>query len=339
VIVALNLSMLDDVSLDFRDAGMPARAPLAAFEEDPDNPRFEKSPEEFDRFLADVRARGILQPVVVRRLENGRLRICFGARRYRAAVELGLSDIPYVITEDQRQLDGYAQVSENQQRSQLQPLELATFIEKKVKEGESRRAVASSLGIDPSAVTHLLALVGEPPAFLMELYHSRLCRSPWILYRLRLMWGTEPSLIEDACARASEFNGALLEALEDRVAPDRGALTGDDGDVVAGGKPTTAVMNYALGTAVPGEAPAGIADVPSAKAPRRKTTVRRRSPNPELLWPQMFGICEGREVLLLPDLASREGQMFVRFVSSGMSEQEEVAVDSIRLTRLLRSAS
>jgi ParB family chromosome partitioning protein len=334
--VTLNLSMLDDVLGDFRAAGMPAMAPLAAFEEDPDNPRFERSTEEFDRFLADVRERGILQPIVVRRLDDGRLRIRFGARRYRAAVELGLSHIPYVITEDPRQFDGYAQVSENQQRSQLQPLELATFIEKKVREGESKRAIAASLGIDPAAVTHLLALVGEPPSFLLDLYHSRRSRSPWILYRLRFMWNIAPSLVTDACALAGELNGAFLEALEDRIAPDRGALANVEG---AGSEPTTAATNGALEQGGAGQAAAGLADVPLAKPARRRTKVRPRSPNPEVLWPQLFGTCEGREVLLLPGLASREGQMFVRFVSSGMSEQEEVAVDSIRLTRLLRSAS
>ena len=180
------------------------RAPLSAFEEDPDNPRTEFDDPEFADFVADVRVRGILMPVVVREIE-GKLRIRFGHRRYRAAQLLHLADLPYVVTEDERQFDDYSQVSENQKRTPLQPLELAHFIQKKLNLGEKKKDVASKIGIDASAVTHLLSLV-DAPAFLLELYHSRKCRAPHYLYELRKLHEKSPELVAERCQSADDID-------------------------------------------------------------------------------------------------------------------------------------
>jgi ParB family chromosome partitioning protein len=228
--MVLDLSMLDDAEY-FRSSatrGRAERAPLSSFEEDPDNPRFESLPEEFAALVENVRLHGILQPIVVRRLENNRLRIRFGARRFRAAMQLGLPDAPYVVTEDPRQLDDYSQIAENERRTSLQPLELATFIAKKLAQGESKSAVATKLGIHPSAVTQLLCLTGDVLPFVLELYHSRVCRSPQYLYRLTKLWRIDARLVEDACAGATEVGLQLVEAIEASVkktgtaAPDPG---------------------------------------------------------------------------------------------------------------------
>lgn len=58
--------------------------------------------------------------------------VCCGSVSVLAATAprsgLGLADAPYVVTDDERQFDDYAQVAENEQRAPLQPLELAAFI-------------------------------------------------------------------------------------------------------------------------------------------------------------------------------------------------------------------
>lgn len=194
-------------------AALPPRAPLALFEEDPDNPRFEHDAAAFEALVVDIGRHGILQPIVVRQLENGKLRIRFGACRFRAAVRLGLADAPYVTTEDERQLDDYAQVSENARRAPLQPLELATFIAKKLALGEKKRMVAERLQMDPSALTHLLALVGDAPAWLLELYHANRCRTPQYLYALRRLDRDHPDLVAARCAQATEVDKHFLDAL------------------------------------------------------------------------------------------------------------------------------
>lgn len=194
-------------------ATLPARAPLALFEEDPENPRFEHDAKAFEALVIDVGQRGILQPIVVRPLDGGKLRIRFGARRYRAAVRLGLADAPYVTTEDERQFDDYAQVSENARRAPLQPLELATFIAKKLKQGAKKNNVAQRLQMDPSALTHLLALVGDAPAWLLELYHAHRCRTPQYLYLLRRLARNHPEMVAARCAEVPDVDKHFLDTL------------------------------------------------------------------------------------------------------------------------------
>jgi len=136
--------------------------PLSNFEEDPANPRFDEVPEDFTALVDSIRAYGILQPIVVQGTGAKRLRIRFGSRRYRAAKQLNLPMLPYLLTTDERQLDDYAQVPENEKRMPLQPLGLATFIARRRARGDTKPVVADRVGIDPSAVTHLLSLASEP---------------------------------------------------------------------------------------------------------------------------------------------------------------------------------
>lgn len=160
--------------------GLIATAPPDAFEPDSNNPRLDTNVDpDFD---ADIKENGILQPIVVCE-EGGKLKIRFGHRRYYAALRVGIHAIPYVITEDPRHLDDYAQVAENEQRKGLSPLELATFIQRRIDKGDKKKYIAKRLHIDPSAITHLLALLNAPP-FILELYHSNKCRSPKYLYTL-----------------------------------------------------------------------------------------------------------------------------------------------------------
>jgi ParB family chromosome partitioning protein len=185
-------------------------AALSAFEEDPDNPRFEDEDGDFDVFVADVRRRGILQPVVVRLMPSGRLRLRFGHRRYRAACVLALAGLSYVVTEDPRQFDDYAQVAENQKHKTLQPLELGAFVLRKLAQGEKKKEVAARLDLDASAITHLLALADEPPPVLLELYHSRRCRTPQYLYELRKLLEVQPDLVAARAASAELIDRAWL---------------------------------------------------------------------------------------------------------------------------------
>lgn len=316
----LDLSALDDAAL----FAQPARAeqapvaPLAAFEPDPDNPRFEEDAVAFDALVADVRARGILQPIVARRMPDGKLRIRFGERRYRAALRLALERVPYVLTEDTRQFDDYAQVAENAQRQDLQPLELASFIERKVRLGETRRAVAKKLHLDPSAVTHLLALVANPPPLIMELYQSRRCRSPQYLYELRKLHDAAPALVERFFRDAVEVDKALVMAIAEQVR--------QAGSVPGAAAPLPAVQGTpgtAAGAVIASDAGASGSAVPLP--PRRRIG---RS-----VLPVLRGSYRGRSLqVLLTWAPSCDGMLGVRFDDA--DQDEEVAIGEVTLTRL-----
>ena len=71
-----------------------------------------------------------------------------------------------MISADPRQLDDYAQVSENRQRSELTPLEEAAFIKKRLDAGDKRKDIAIGMQVSASTITTLSALI-DPPAFLL----------------------------------------------------------------------------------------------------------------------------------------------------------------------------
>lgn len=350
--MALDLSALDD-SLLVAPAATAApsptapKAPLSRFEEDPDQPRFEFDDPEFEDFVEDVRAHGILQPVIVRPVDGtDRLRLRFGARRYRAAVRLQLAELPYFITEDERQFDDYAQVSENEQRKNLQPLELARFIAKKLAHGEKKKAVAAKLRIDPSAVTHLLSLV-EAPAFLLELYHSRKCRAPHYLYELRKMHDKNAEIVERRCAEADEIDRRLLVAIAEEIEPPAKAPAEPpvtvkdalDAPGVGGGGGSGAGNDGAAGAA-PGATEGD--DVQVLQLPGHNPDIEKQpggkpsDPN-KLKKPLLLGTYKGREVMIvLTQRPTKAGLVFIRFEDDGGSE-EEVAIGDVALTMLSES--
>jgi ParB family chromosome partitioning protein len=212
---------------------------------------------------------------------------------------------------------------------------MATFISKKVEQGESKRRIASRLGIDPAAVTHLLALVRDPPPFLMELYHARRCRSPWLLYRLRLLWDVDPVLTEAGCVEAGEINGALVDAL-DGMRAERGGAPGREAS--DNSELTSPRPNDAGAAPAPEQLLSGAAhEEPVPRGRRHKAGASMRKARSACPWPQLFGTVEGREVVVLPELlASSEGTVIVRFLGTDTTELE-VALDTIRLTKIVRS--
>jgi ParB family chromosome partitioning protein len=74
--------------------------------------------------VASVRAHGIIEPLVVRPLGDGRYEIVAGERRYRAALEAGLTEVPVVVREADDQEAFALAMAENTVRKDLDPLEV-----------------------------------------------------------------------------------------------------------------------------------------------------------------------------------------------------------------------
>jgi ParB family chromosome partitioning protein len=315
--MGLDLSMLDAASIAPSASHLPPKAPPEAFEEDPEQPRFEfDEDEEFIALVDDVKCRGILQPLVVRRMPSGRLRIRFGARRYRACVRAGLVAIPYIETEDERQLDDYAQVAENARRKPLQPMEVARFVMRKLAAGESKKAVASKLDVDASAITHLLTLVEDPPPLLLELYHSRRCRAPYYLYLLRKLLRRDAAFVEDRLAAAATVDIGLIENMTRQLR-----------------ERTMALRNTMQ---PPADAPLESEPVVAAESVIAASMPRERSPT--LSKPQLLGTHEGRALeLLLHRRPDTDGAVWVRYEEDGAIMQIQIVEVSLRCLRHQRA--
>ena len=104
----------------------PRRAPIENLRPNPRNPRRLFTDDELDELTNSIRERGIIQPIVVRALQNDNFEIIAGERRWRAAQRAGLHDVPVAIVEanDAQALE-YA-IIENVQRADLNPIEEAS---------------------------------------------------------------------------------------------------------------------------------------------------------------------------------------------------------------------
>jgi ParB family chromosome partitioning protein len=98
------------------------KIPINLLVPNPYNPRAVAKPD--PALVASVRAHGIIEPLVVRPLGDGRYEIVAGERRYRAAQEAGLTEVPVVVWEADDQEAFALAMAENTVRKDLDPLEV-----------------------------------------------------------------------------------------------------------------------------------------------------------------------------------------------------------------------
>jgi ParB family chromosome partitioning protein len=123
-------------------------------------PRRNFDPDKLQELADSISAQGVVQPIVVRPLGDGRYEIIAGERRWRAAQQAGLSDIPAVVREvDDRTAMAVALI-ENIQRDDLNPLEEASALQRLLGEfGLTHQEIARSVGKSRTTVTNLLRLL------------------------------------------------------------------------------------------------------------------------------------------------------------------------------------
>jgi len=110
--------------------------------------------------LADsIRAQGIMQPIVVRLVNDGKYEIIAGERRWRASQIAGLKEVPVIIKEIADDVALAMALIENIQRENLNPIEEANGIQRLINEFEmTHETAAQAVGRSRSAVTNLLRL-------------------------------------------------------------------------------------------------------------------------------------------------------------------------------------
>ena len=123
-----------------------------------------------DELTASVRDKGLLQPLVVRRIGAGRYELIAGERRWRAAQRAGLTEVPIVV----RDADGGEALElaliENLQRENLNPVEEARAYQRLSDEfALGQEEIAQRVGKSRSAVTNSMRLLQLPPDVLTQL--------------------------------------------------------------------------------------------------------------------------------------------------------------------------
>jgi ParB family transcriptional regulator, chromosome partitioning protein len=104
----------------------PRRAPIENLRPNPRNPRRSFTDSELDELSVSIRERGIIQPIVVRALQDDNFEIIAGERRWRAAQRAGLHDVPIAVVEANDAQSLEFAIIENVQRTDLNPIEEAS---------------------------------------------------------------------------------------------------------------------------------------------------------------------------------------------------------------------
>ncbi len=124
-------------------------------------PRLNMKTEALQELADSIRAQGIVQPIVVRRLpDGGRYELIAGERRWRAAQMAGLNEIPAIIREvDDRTAVSLALI-ENIQRAELNAIEEANALHRLITEfGLTHQEAAEAVGRSRAAVSNLVRLL------------------------------------------------------------------------------------------------------------------------------------------------------------------------------------
>jgi ParB family chromosome partitioning protein len=206
--------------------GAPLSLPLELIDEDPGQPRTAFDEQALRELATTIAERGVRQPISVRTHpeQPGRWMLNFGARRLRASQLAGKSEIPAFLDET---ADTYDQVIENEQRESLQPLELALFIQRRLRAGDSQAEIARRLGKSRMYITYLCTLI-DAPAWLMALYREGKCRGVTELHelsRLHTQYGAE---LEHWAAQRSTISRSDLKGFKTRgVEPEPSATSAE----------------------------------------------------------------------------------------------------------------
>jgi ParB family chromosome partitioning protein len=153
-------------------AAAPARQPVSAGPEEIDIDLVEPSPyqprtrfreEGLEELARSIAASGIIQPIVVRPLEN-RFQLIAGERRWRAAQRAGLRRVAAIVRQVSDELALEMTLVENIQREDLNPMEAARAFERLMDEFQlTQESVAERTGKDRTTVANAIRLLKLEP--------------------------------------------------------------------------------------------------------------------------------------------------------------------------------
>ncbi len=136
--------------------------PISKIKTNKYQPRIEFNKEKLAELISSIKEKGVVQPVLVRKSQNG-YELIAGERRLRAVGSLGIDTIPAIVKNvadiDMLELS----LIENIQREELNPMEEASAFQKFIDDFDfTQEKIATAIGKDRSTVANTLRLLGLP---------------------------------------------------------------------------------------------------------------------------------------------------------------------------------
>ena len=157
-------ALLGDISVAEEKKQHLQSLPIESMQRGKYQPRKDLNPEKLQELADSIKAQGIIQPIIVRKISFEKYEIVAGERRWRASQLAGLTQIPVVVKEiDDRTAMAMALI-ENIQREDLNPLEEAEALKRLLDEFEmTHQLIAEAIGKSRTTVTNLLRLMDLHP--------------------------------------------------------------------------------------------------------------------------------------------------------------------------------
>ena len=161
----LNSSSNTDSSKDTKDIINSFEISLNKIQVNPNQPRTNFDTSEIDNLVISIKELGIIQPITVREITNGKYEIISGERRFRASTKAGLNSIPCYVRGVESETDLLKMsLVENVQRVDLDPIEIGLTYERLINEFKlDLDSISRLIGKDRSTVSNYIRLLKLDP--------------------------------------------------------------------------------------------------------------------------------------------------------------------------------
>lgn len=137
--------------------------PVAMVLPNPNQPRRRFDPESISALADSLREAGVIQPLIVRPLGDGRYELIAGERRWRAAQEAGLETVPVLVRDEEESQRLQMALIENVAREQLNPVEEARACAMLIEDlGLTKEELGRRLGRSRAALSNLIRILDLP---------------------------------------------------------------------------------------------------------------------------------------------------------------------------------
>lgn len=149
---------------DGKETDVLAKIPVEVVSSNPYQPRKNFEPEAQEELKKSILSNGLIQPITVRRVPNGRYQLISGERRLKACMEIGYRDIPaYIIQIDKEETMLAMALIENIQREKLNPIEIGQAYKRLMEECSlTQEQIADTIGKDRTTIANSIRLLKLP---------------------------------------------------------------------------------------------------------------------------------------------------------------------------------
>jgi len=145
------------------EGGKPMEIPIEQIDRNPFQTRSQMNDEQLAELAASITANGVVQPILVRPLANGRFQLIAGERRWRASELAGKKTVPAILRRVSDEQAMEITIVENLQRTDLNPMEQARAFERLSREFHmTQEQMAVRTGKDRATVANFLRLLRLP---------------------------------------------------------------------------------------------------------------------------------------------------------------------------------